>query len=399
MVLVVLAQAAAPATVGPATSARTTLGKATAAVVVKRSLLLGIDFASRDPLKSRASKADMRALAKASPGRWLDAQIVVADDSIDQPPKALREYLDSRREPIWSIVAALEKSPPVWRVNRPEEAVPRLMPWIRLHKILLAAALVEERDGRHAEAERALEASWSLNHGFPGPNVLISRILGVAVERWQAGVLRKFQSPPQHWIARLSDDEPWRKLGGAIAAEARITASASEGVVPVGKGMPDVGMRAMAAVARALPKIAPCDRDALSDDALWALAAPAFQAESANEARALEAIYKDAIQGNISSIIRRTARLRVDRELSSKILQLRVERAASGNNRWPEKVEIVSAICPGTTYRYSTTGDRMEIRFEGSVDDPEAGIVLPLQYAVAPESAPADKEPAAASRP
>src|SRR5215470_13034293 len=107
MVLVVLAQAAAPAT-----PARTPLGKTTAAVVVKRSLLLGIDFASRDPLRSRASKVDLRALAKASPGSWLDAQIVVPDDSIDEPRKALREYLESRREPIWTIVAALEKSPP-----------------------------------------------------------------------------------------------------------------------------------------------------------------------------------------------------------------------------------------------------------------------------------------------
>ena len=354
-------------------------GKITAAVVVKQSLALGIDFAAREPGKSRASRSDLRALAQASPGTWLDAQIEVGDDSIAEPPDELRVFLLARREAIWAIVAALEKSPPVWRVQPSAEAIPRLMPWIRLHKILLATALVAEREGRSEEADRALEASWSLGRGFPGPNVLIARILGVAVESWQAGVVRKFRAAPRSWIDRLADDEAWRRLGGAITTEGRIRASALP--LPAGKEKPDVAIRAMAAVARALPGIAPCDRDALSDDALWLHAAAVFRVDSSAEARTLEALCKDVIQGNVASIIRRTARLRVDRELSSKILELRQERADSASGKWPEKVDMASTICPGAGYRYRLSGERMEIRFEGSVDNPEAGVVLPLAYA------------------
>jgi hypothetical protein len=354
-------------------------GKLTAAVVVKQSLALGIDFAAREPGQSRASRSDLRALFQASPGSWLDGQIEVADDSIGEPPEELRRFLLMRREAIWAIIAALEKSPPVWKVQPSAEAIPRLMPWIRLHKVLLATALIEEREGRNEEADRALEASWSLGRGFPGPNVLIARILGVAVESWQAGVVRKFRAAPRSWIDRLADDEPWRRLGGAIASEGRIRAS--EVPAPAGKERPDVAIRAMAAVARALPSIAPCDRNALSDDALWLHAAAVFRVDSSAEARNLEALCKDVIQGNVATIIRRTARLRVDRELSSKILELRRERAGSANGKWPENVDIASTICPGAAYRYSLSGERMEIRFEGSVDDPEAGVVLPLEYA------------------
>ncbi|MFY9552778.1 MAG: hypothetical protein WAU32_16645 [Thermoanaerobaculia bacterium] len=372
-ILLVLAQVA-PTPTAP----HTATGNATADLIVEKSLALGIDFAA-EPGKTRATSENLQALSKAAPRSWLDAQVQIPDDSITEPPMALHDFLDERREPLWTIVAALEKGPPEWKVKSWEEEIPRLLPWVHLHKILLATALAEERVGNRIEAERALEASWSLGRAFAVQKTLIARMISVSVERWQAGVLRKFPDPPPSWADRLSNPEPWKMLAEALTAEGRLS-------VP---GIPSpeidavfaVQREAMQAVAEALPKISPCDRESLSDDALWRRAAVVFQHHTSDEAKAMEPFVRDMIQGNVASMIRRTARLRVDQELSSRILELRLERAASRDRKWPEKTEITSAVCPGVTYRYRIDGERMEIRFEGSVDTPEAGVVLPLEYA------------------
>jgi hypothetical protein len=310
-VLLVLAQAGAPETVlRPSTATNST-----ADVVVARSLELGIDFAPPEPGKSRASEAELKARAKAALGSWLDAQIKIADDSIGEPPAALREYLDERRESVWAIIAALEKSPPEWAAKSWEEEIPRLLPWIHLHKVLLATALSEERAGRVIEAERALEASWSLSRGFPGANVLITRMMSVAAERWQAGVLRKFREPPLPWVGRLASDEPWRKLADALEAEGKASASQVAAPEPdpsqklLKDSMHRLWTKATDAMAENLLKTSPCDREALTGEAIWRPAASVFALDSSETARGLEPIYRETIEGNVSSMIRRTARL------------------------------------------------------------------------------------------
>jgi hypothetical protein len=66
-------------------------------------------------------------------------------------------------------------------------------------------------------------------------------------------------------------------------------------------------------------------------------------------------------------------------------------RSASREHRWPDETEVTSAVCPGAKYAYQAGETKMTIRFEGSVDDPEAGVILPLEYATldsAPPPAP-----------
>src|SRR5262245_53143222 len=174
-VVLILAQATSPHPPIRPTPREST--NSTADIMVERSLVLGMDFAPPAPGKSRASNDDVQALAKASPRTWLDAQIKLADDSIAEPPKELRDFLEERREPIWAVVAALEKGPPEWKAMSLEEQIPRLLPWVHLHKVLLATALVQERDGNAIDAERALEASWSLGRAFENEKTLITRIL------------------------------------------------------------------------------------------------------------------------------------------------------------------------------------------------------------------------------
>ncbi len=379
--LLVLAQVHAPGA-PPKPSAR----NSTADLVVEKSLALGIDFDPPGPGQTRLAPEDARAYPGYAAGSWLDAQIQVADDSIAEPPKALREFLEARREPLWAIVGALEKGSPEWKATNSEEEIPRLMPWIRLHKLLLVTALAEEHDGNAIDAERALEASWSLGRLFESETTLIARILCVAVERWQAGVLRKFKNSPPSWIDRFSGDEPWRKVAAALVAEGSLSLSREPSVEP--DSSRKLRMKAWGAMSEALLRASPCDREALTAEAVFRPFAAVYQLESGEEARAMESIFRDIVMPNISSMIRRTARLMVDRELTLKILQLRLARAASRDHRWPEEAEVTSAVCPGANYAYQASEARMRIRFEGSVDEPEAGVVLPLEYSTLDSPAP-----------
>jgi len=379
-VVLILAQLRAPSV-----TPRPQTANSTADIVLERSLALGIDFAPPGPGQTRLSPEEARAYPGYAAGSWLDSQIQVADDSIAEPPKDLRRYLEERREPLWAIIAALEKGSPEWKATSSEEQIPRLMPWIRLHKVILATALVEERDGNAIEAERALEASWSLGRVFENEKTLIARILSVSVERWQAGVLRKFKEPPPSWIGRLDQDRPWRKIAEAIEAEGKIAIPA--GTEPEPASTRNLRAKAMAAIADGLIKASPCDREALTSEALYRPAASVFELEASEEAKAWMTIYRDIVMPNIQSMIRRTGRLMVDRELTLKIMQLRLVRAASRDHRWPDETEVTSAVCPGATYGYQAGESKMTLRFEGTVDEPEAGVVLPLEYSTR-ESAP-----------
>lgn len=371
--LLALVQAQAPGT-PPKASAR----NSTADAVVEKSLALGIDFDPPGPGQTRAAPENTKAYPGYAAGSWLDAQIRVADDSIAEPPKELRDFLEQRREPVWAIVAALEKGAPEWKATKSEEEIPRLLPWIRLHKVLLATALVAAHDGNAIDAERALEASWSLGQAFENEKTLIARMICVAVERWQAGVLRKFQVPPPAWMDRLDADQPWQKIAEAIETEGRIVFPAQPEPEPTSSR--NLRAKAMAAIGEGLLKVSPCEREALSSEALFRPAAAVFEVEGGEEAKAWTTIYRDITMPNIESMVRRAARLSVDRELTLKILQLRMARAASRDHRWPEETEVTSAVCPGATYAYKAGETNMRIRFEGTVDDPEAGVVLPLEY-------------------
>ena len=102
---------------------------------------------------------------------------------------------------------------------------------------------------------------------------------------------------------------------------------------------------------------------------------------------------------NRTAAIRRAGRLLVDRELTARVLELRQEKAASRDGRWPEKFsDLDSRVCPGSSYEYQTRGAAMAIRFKGSIDDGGSPpLVLPLSYEVrAPRPTPT---PTGARRP
>ncbi len=343
------------------------------------SLALGLDFREKDRKAHHPAAADAEALTAAGFGAWLDAQISTPDDAIGEPPPALRDYLRARDAAVWSIVAALEKDPPIWEPESPEieegtEVVSRLLPTIRLEKLLIATALFEEREGEGVLASRALEASWSLGRALADGPAVIDQILALAVEKWEAGALRKFRDPELSWNGRLSSDEIWDRMLDAILAD---YSHGSDALDP----WAEMARKALGAVVDAARRSSRCDVLALTDEEIWRPADDALAAESSEERRQIRDLMKEMSSPGVSNEIRRAARVSLDREMTLRILELRLARASSPDRAWPDAlVNSYSAVCPGLSYEYHADKGGMSLRFLGPAPAPEMGVVLPLEF-------------------
>ncbi len=367
---------------GPLDS-RSIAGNGTASVLVDLAPSLGIAF--RAPTRGfeepGAPSVDQRARYAANPGGWLDAQIQVPDESIGVPPEALRDYLQTRREAIWTIIGALERQPPEW-VEPKDRAVfpfPYILPSVLLQKVLLAVALVEERDGNRIGAGRALEASWALDRPLAERTLLMHQMVSTGAQMWQAGALRKMAEPPLAWLGRLGNNDPWKRILRSVVSESE--RHDDSGSLPGSDPFAELNRKAPAAIAEGLARLSPCEAAALDDDEVWRFADRDVPTSSAPHAAEIRRMYKEMFLPNTLGVIRRVARLSVDRELTLQILQLRLERSGYPGGRWPERMaNPISTICPAASYAYRSDAEGMEIRFQGFVVDPPSGSVLPLAF-------------------
>ncbi len=144
--------------------------------------------------------------------------------------------------------------------------------------------------------------------------------------------------------------------------------------------------RAWSAVTDPLRQLSPCEVTKLSSDEIWKPAQDELdrwhEAKGDSGPKEMFAI----AMPNLTGAIRRAGRLLVDRELTARILELRQEKVASRDGRWPERFsDLDSRVCPGSSYEYQTRGAAMAIRFKGPIDDGGSpGLVLPLSFEVRP---------------
>jgi hypothetical protein len=338
---------------------RLSLSKKNAAAEELESLILalGLDAHRGDPSAEHPSREDLEAYQRAGLGSWLDAQLRTADDSIASVPASIRSFLEKRQPTLWRVVGLLERDVPRWESD--PRAVPRDLSGAllaaSLAKILLAAALVEEHAGHHAQAGDLLEATWSLSRSFSEPPDLTSQLIAVAMGKLQAGALRKMSEPPVQWLDRMSGVEPWRGMLDALDAEPHLS---------------EAYVRAWRAVTDRLRKLSPCEVSRLSSEEIWEPAQEELKRSKGAEDNASQEIILAIATPNLTGAIRRAGRLLVDRELTSKILEIRQEKVASREGRWPEKFSnLDSRVCPGSSYEYQTRGAAMAVRFKGPIDD------------------------------
>jgi hypothetical protein len=355
---------------------------AAADAVVEKSLPLGIDF-RQGPEGAKAaapSAAATQALSRAGVGAWVDAQVQDESGEIPEPPAALREYLEHNRDAIWSVVAALERDEPDWGPAMGAGGQLRIpsLPVLRLERVLVALALVEGRDGRPIEAGRALDAAWTLGRSVSSPPNLMTQVIGIGAERMQTGALRKLDAPPPQWLGRLSSDGPWPRMPEAMLAEEKIHPRYSD--EPLSQESRELFAKAVRAVSDELRKRSPCDKALASSEAIWKPASAAL-AETNEPKRSLRDYYDQNMSELIASVVQRAARYEVEREMTVKILQLRLEKNASPDGRWPEKLsDPTSSVCPEASYSYERGPELVTLRFVGSVEAPQGGVLLPLTF-------------------
>ena len=362
---------------------------AAADAVVEGSRALGIDFESGQREASPVSPERARALNQAGVGAWVDGQIQAETEEIGEPPSALREFLEERREELWSVVAALEKDEPDWGPYVDPQGNFRSQPLLgvlRLERVLVAAALVEEYDGNRIDAGRVMDAAWSLSHNVSLQRFLMTRLIAMAAERMQAGALRKMREPSIAWLGRFGAGEgPWsRTLEATVPDAAFRPRGEDDGTARASR---EVAVEAFRAIVGALSKISPCELTGMSDADVWRPAAAALEGETNPQKRAFRDFYAEIGIESVVNALRRTARWEVDREMTLKVLQLRLAKEASKDGAWPEKlVDPTSAVCPAASYGYDANGGA-DLRFQGDV--PAIGPVLPLTFrARNPEPAP-----------
>jgi hypothetical protein len=356
---------------------------AAAEEVESLALALGLDARRSEPTAEHPARDDRDAYWRAGFGSWLDAQLKTSDDSIASPPAALQAFLERRQPTVWRIVAALERDTPQWDFERDEARArperPELLFCLSLGRVLLAAALVQERSGEHALAGDLLEASWSLSRSLAVQPDLTAQLVSLAMAQRLAGVLRKMSDPPIPWLDRMSGDEPRRALLDVLDSR----------VLPGRRGEADSVDQVLIARARAwqaatdrLRAFSPCEAARLSSEEVWRPAAEEIERALAQGADPSLKTLSEIATPSLTSAIRRADRLAVDRELTAKVLELRQEKAASRDGRWPEKFfDADSRICPGEAYEYQARGGAMAIRFKGPIGDPGApALALPISF-------------------
>ncbi|HYT31723.1 MAG TPA: hypothetical protein VEO37_03950, partial [Thermoanaerobaculia bacterium] len=193
---------------------------------------LGIDWNSGSG--EHPAKEALDAYRQAGFGSWLDAQLKTSDDSIAPPPPQLKELLERRQGVLTGMVVLFEREVPEWGFDARKQSMEHsgLLLANYTNRVLLCAALVAERSGRHAESAEYLEASWSLSQSLVERPDILSLIIAVSLWKQQAGALRKVSEPPFQWLERLSNDAPRRQLVTALENDLLVSVVSSPDSLP-----------------------------------------------------------------------------------------------------------------------------------------------------------------------
>jgi hypothetical protein len=351
---------------------------------------LGFD-SEGETAEDNPTKEDRDELLNAGHGSWLDAQLAASDDSILAAPPRFIEFLERKQGLLWRVVNLLEKETPDWGfdLHKGRSGLPPELLFVsQLNRLLLSAALVEERDQRHALAADLLEASWSLNRSVAQRPETIYQMIAVATQRSIAGVVRKMSEPLPQWQDRMESREPIQNALNSLGTDTLIYASQNGTLTD--DYFRSMWIRVPRLVAENLSDTPACEISRMPSDEIWGPAIEELR-KSATEEEDLELdIMGTNSAPNITNSLHRAARLVVESELTARIVELRLEKAASRHNRWPATLyDIDSRVCPGAQYEYRSVAGGMTIRFSGSLGKLEAPRLLPLSFeARAPKPSP-----------
>jgi hypothetical protein len=287
------------------------------------------------------------------------------------PPEA-EAFLSRERGRLDAIILhILEGGSLVWEqdVSKGTGApVPGLLGHRQLTSMLLGRAWLSARDGRVADAERALEASWRVNASYLERPDVLSQLIAVAVAQMQQGVLRATPSVAPVWLERMKERPFSGRFPVALQLEASnwtrytrgywgvfdVTYMEDGSVPPAGWGsvprflMTPYMRLSVAGISEALLRatheLAPqrrCDIDMKRYSKKFEDSIPRWNIIGRIATPSVVKIW---------TVLRETD---LDRELTERVLLARAERGASGS--WPASGGP-SAVCEGLAWEYGLVG-------------------------------------------
>jgi hypothetical protein len=325
--------------------------------------------------------------------RWdyLRAELGRSAGLVMPPPPAVAEALASRRAPLSTFEEFLSSAPtPRWACDpsghRDDWPHLPLTAHVQLQRLLVADALAFASKGESAAAARALEAAWALNGSAVARPEVTAQIIATAAFRGIAGALRRIDTPPGAWLARLEAMGARVRLAEGLTLE-RLRPETMRAQFRHGRP-PGVGWWAHNVVSlleEPRERLASADYDQGFCGALVGLRdGPAFreperEREPGKDSTAV--ILSIAIP-NIRNSFDRADRLALDAELTGKILRLREERRTAGE--WPPpSAEISSSRFPGFAWTYRVDGGGMSIALPRELPKVSSGLVLPTSFSSA----------------
>jgi hypothetical protein len=260
---------------------------------------------------------------------------------------------------------------------------------IQTQRLLIADALASAARGDGAAAAHALEASWKLNQGLISRPEIVSEIIAVAVERYEAGALRMFVASPDVWSPRLAVMGSRAPIVDGLVLEHRT----SRNLLARHRGLRPEGVGAWAYnLVSVLDE--PAERIAWAGYGKdWAPALAALRDEPAFRERpsdskpgwSTSAVIMSITIPSIRNSFERTDRLALEAELTGKILGARAARAATG--KWPSpSPEAAASRFPGLAWNYAIEGDSMKIELNGKVPALKSPLILATSFSCASRS-------------
>jgi hypothetical protein len=142
--------------------------------------------------------------------RYVDQQIRRAHDYLDPVPEEISNYLGKHAADLNALYHLLNNSArPHWETDyakRLSAPVPNLQYFRQLQDIIALDAFDKVHRGENSDAQDAIKASWRISRSILDRPELISQVVGLALLKVEAGVLRKTKAVPAEWHNQLNLD-------------------------------------------------------------------------------------------------------------------------------------------------------------------------------------------------
>lgn len=361
-----------------------------AQVLKKLAQPIGIDLGrgSDDSDLHPTEREELRFKSLSGPegilAKYLKTQLEKSDQGIDEFPRELSEYLQSYEKPLEVIKHHILSNKDIhWKTDfimrydsGPNSPGPNLSGLISLEMVLVADALKGLKAGQSQKAERCIEAVWKLNQSLRQRSEFLVRVAAQIIDRYQFGTLRKMERPSSVWMSRMEEPDYRREILSTRGTEVFImTKWANEGNLFPKKNFLTKNMRwyQRYCVVDYSQKMREQILKCLKVD-LCSLDSQSFNDFSHSLAR--WNLIGSFSWDNPEHILGRVAKLMIDRELTSKILQIKNGPISTDTDTLP------CDMCGNLRWKLQAHSDsELRIGLEGKLTyEKNDTLDLPLDY-------------------